>query len=303
MEYEKLKNFWHPKNDTQLEDYKKSSTKKVWWQCLEFPEDEWEMSIVHMRARKGCPFCAGRRVNSRNCLATKEPKVLTIWDYEKNLITPDEISSRSSKKVWWKCEYNHSWSATVFQVTKGHGCPYCCNQKINKENCLATTHYYLVKELVDKSIAYQYSYGTQKKVLWKCDKHGEYWSSISNRARSNAGCNKCAIEYRAENKKIGALNKAYNQFISACNKMKRKNNLTFNKWKTLVLSDCFYCGITSDKGRKIYPYNIKINGIDRVDNNIDYINGNIVSCCWMCNKMKGTLSKKDFLFQAEQIAR
>lgn len=44
-----------------------------------------------------------------------------------------------------------------------------------------------------------------------------------------------------------------------------------------------------------------INGLDRVDNSIGYIESNVVPCCYICNKMKGELPVEDFLRHLNNI--
>lgn len=46
---------------------------------------------------------------------------------------------------------------------------------------------------------------------------------------------------------------------------------------------------------------IAYNGIDRLNPNIGYQKDNCVSCCTICNYMKHTLQKEDFLKQVEKI--
>lgn len=74
-----------------------------------------------------CPYCAGRKVKADvNSLSAKWPQDLAKeWDYEKNKFSPDEVSSHSSKKAWWKCRKNHSWRASINSRMSGVKCPYC----------------------------------------------------------------------------------------------------------------------------------------------------------------------------------
>ena len=300
MEDQELKLFWHPDNDGYLEDYPRNSTKKILWRCPKFPDlDQWEMSIVHMRHRKGCPFCSGRRVNKRNALQEVNPKAAMMWNKDLNSLSPSDVTAKSSKRVWWKCEHGHAWEATVYQVNKGHGCPYCSNQKIGKENCFAKTHPEVAKELLDVEDGHKFSYGSQKKVWWLCDIHGKYEMSIANRTMRDSGCQQCAIEYRAKKKRVGALEKAYRTFVRACTRYNKANELGLEEWSELVLSDCSYCG--DPPSRRVSGYNTMINGIDRIDNDMGYLVENVTTCCWRCNKMKGTMSKDDFLRQVNKI--
>jgi hypothetical protein len=67
---------------------------------------------------------------------------------------------------------------------------------------------------------------------------------------------------------------------------------TKEEFITLVKLPCNYCGIMQEKG---------FNGIDRVDSTIGYIMDNCVSCCAMCNFMKGCLNKHIFIKRVEHI--
>jgi hypothetical protein len=69
--------------------------------------------------------------------------------------------------------------------------------------------------------------------------------------------------------------------------------ITQEDFITLVKLPCDYCGIIQEKG---------FNGIDRIDSTIGYINDNCVSCCAMCNFMKGCLDKDIFIERVEHIA-
>lgn len=63
-------------------------------------------------------------------------------------ITPDNISSGSALKIWWKCEKGHNYQAIVSnKVNQQTKCPYCANKKIIIGfNDLATTNPELLEE-------------------------------------------------------------------------------------------------------------------------------------------------------------
>jgi len=61
----------------------------------------------------------------------------------------------------------------------------------------------------------------------------------------------------------------------------------------LVKMQCHYCGIIKEKG---------FNGIDRLDSTKGYTMENIVSCCEMCNFMKGSMSESTFTKCVKHIA-
>jgi hypothetical protein len=79
--------------------------------------------------------------------------------------------------------------------------------------------------------------------------------------------------------------------------------LTDEDFRRLVVSSCHYCGETpkqvsvpqSENGKFSY------NGIDRLNNNMGYVLGNVVSCCGVHNRMKGTMSYQQFIASCESV--
>jgi len=73
-------------------------------------------------------------------------------------------------------------------------------------------------------------------------------------------------------------------------------NLTFElsqeEFNEIVTKNCYYCGIIQNKG---------FNGIDKKNCNIGYVIDNCVSCCEMCNIMKGCLDSNVFIKRMEHI--
>lgn len=73
--------------------------------------------------------------------------------------------------------------------------------------------------------------------------------------------------------------------------------LALASFDKLFAGNCTYCGCPPSKtvqyGDSSLPFTF--NGIDRVDNQQGYINGNVVSCCLQCNRAKGTMKAKDFI--------
>ncbi len=75
----------------------------------------------------------------------------------------------------------------------------------------------------------------------------------------------------------------------------RQWSLNFEEWSKLTCQPCIYCGRKRNT-------NGKSNGLDRVNNKLEYTIDNVVPACWNCNKMKGTLSVRQFAEQATAIA-
>ena len=94
---------------------------------------------VSKRTSRGdsCPICSGKRVQKGyNDLATTNPELLKEWDYEKNIIKPEEISRGYDKKVWWKCKKcgNSYYSSPNSRSSQNVGCKYCNGGVAKKVN-------------------------------------------------------------------------------------------------------------------------------------------------------------------------
>lgn len=92
-----------------------------------------------------------------------------------------------------------------------------------------------------------------------------------------------------------------------------KYGLSFNLpkalFETLVSQPCHYCGaepreamygrVRIDKTRA----RVRYNGIDRFDSKRGYEPDNVVSCCWVCNRMKGAMDYTSFVAHIGNIWR
>ncbi len=64
-------------------------------------------------------------MKSKIPISVSHPHLLNEWDYNLNETRPDQLTHGSSKKVFWRCQINHSWQASIYTRAKGHGCPFC----------------------------------------------------------------------------------------------------------------------------------------------------------------------------------
>jgi hypothetical protein len=87
--------------------------------------------VGHMR---GCPFCS--KPQKKNCIHTSivytHPKLLEIWDYNKNGdIKPENYTFGSGFEVAWVCSKKHKYTGTINGRFK-RGCPICINKTESK---------------------------------------------------------------------------------------------------------------------------------------------------------------------------
>ena len=214
---------WNWEKNGTLVPYNVSngSNKAVWWKCSN--GHEWKSKISNRSRDKGCPYCRiinySEKKNSDssrprkllpgfNDLKTKNPKLASQWNYDKNgKLHPEDFTPGSSKKVWWKCEKGHEWAAVISSRSNGNGCPYCGRQLLlTGYNDLLTVNPGLAKEwdyernkgLVDgrgndistpgKIIA-----GSEHKVWWR-GKCGHVWKTSVSERINGSSCPICAKE-------------------------------------------------------------------------------------------------------------
>lgn len=195
-----LVKYWHPTRNGNLTPQMVSygSNKTVWW--IDEYGHEWEASISSRVRGYGCPYCAGNLpIEGETDLATVHPELVNEWDNKKNRgLAPRQVTSGSSRKVWWRCPKDHVWKATVASRCRGNGCPYCSNKCVlSGFNDLATTHPDLAREwdyernkgLTPRDVVA----GSSKKVWWKCAICGGEWQAIlQSRSKNNHGCPYCS---------------------------------------------------------------------------------------------------------------
>jgi hypothetical protein len=94
---------------------------------------------------------------------------------------------------------------------------------------------------------------------------------------------------RERNYKAEVFNNKYviwNHYIKGAQKRSINFKISKTVFNEIIIKKCFYCDYTKDG---------EVNGIDRVDNNKGYIEGNIVACCKVCNIAKGTQHPQEFI--------
>ena len=132
-----------------------------------------------------------------NSLLFSNPCLASEWNYNKNgSLKPEHFTIGSGKKVWWKCENEHEWRATIASRNSGNGCPYCSGRYIIKgENDLQTVNPALTTEWnCEKNgdlSPMDVSPKSNKKAWWKCKKGHEWQATISHRNNGN-GCPYCS---------------------------------------------------------------------------------------------------------------
>ena len=179
------------------------SRAKVWWvgEC----KHEWQATINRRFNGSKCPYCSrSRAMIGLNDFASKHPKLLREWDYERNIIAPSEVTAGSKKKIWWKCSKEHSWQASISNrvAKEATNCPYCSGRKIFKgfndfeSFCKQNNKEYLLDEWDYKlnTISPQdITAKSGKKIHWVCF-NGHKWVASALDRNYGHGCPKCRLK-------------------------------------------------------------------------------------------------------------
>ena len=165
------------------------SAKRCTWICEQGHKFN---AYIYSRTSRGdgCPYCAGRKVlTGFNDLATTHSELAKEadgWD-------PSIISAGSNKKLSWICVEGHKWKAVLNNRTGSNpsGCPVCSNSSVvSGINDLATTH----PEVAQKADGWdptKVSYGSGKRLNWKCELGHKWVVPPQSQARNN-GCPVCS---------------------------------------------------------------------------------------------------------------
>ncbi len=152
-------------------------------------------------------------MKNKKSISETHPHLIEEWDFEKNGISPDEVTYGSNKKVRWICkDCGYSWMAGVSdraRKIRPSGCPPCGRErqkksyiktKVIKKGSLASTCSRLSDEWdKDKNGTLRpmdVTPGSEKKVHWICRKGDcrySWQAVIKNRTRKikPSGCPAC----------------------------------------------------------------------------------------------------------------
>ena len=146
-----------------------------------------------------------------NSVAAVFPELVKEWDTEKNEgVTPDAFSSKNNKKVWWKCEYGHSWLATInSRGVHKLGCPYCAGQKVIsgyndfESWCKENNPDLLCEWDYEKNIARpnEIPKTYKAKMFWRC-REGHKWEATVYNRFNGTGCPICNTGNNVKRNKV-----------------------------------------------------------------------------------------------------
>lgn len=98
----------------------------------------------------------------------------------------------SNKRVEWRCERGHTFSATPYdRTTQSTGCPYCSGRlAVPGETDLATTHPLVAQQLRDADPR-TVCHGSRRQHVWECERGHTFTATPNNRTSKASQCPYC----------------------------------------------------------------------------------------------------------------
>lgn len=199
---------WHSTKNGNIipQEISIGSHKVVWWLCNK--GHEWKASVVSRTTHNNrCPYCEDKKVlEGYNDLLTIHPELCEEWNYEQNVsVTPNRVTKKYSKKVWWKCKNcGHEWQTTIRSRINGSGCNTCATKRridTRINNLLNTRKTFLaLNPDAAKDWDYEKNYplkpedvtpSSGKSVWWRCHICGYEWKTSINHVNHGTGCRVC----------------------------------------------------------------------------------------------------------------
>jgi len=140
-------------------------------------------------------------------------------------------------------------------------------------------------------------------VIYRCICDcGTYTNIISSNLYRKGGTKSCGCLAKKPEGYSRALN-IYNIYKTSAKNRNLDFNLDLTVFLNLTQKNCYYCAnAPSNTARGIRNNgNYIYNGLDRVNNDLGYIESNVVPCCWKCNNAKAGMSQYDFYSWIKQV--
>ena len=223
--YPTIASEWDNERNSPLMPYDvmSKSNKKAWWKCSK--GHSYQSKICHRTDGHDCPYCSGLKpIIGVNDLKTRYPDLCKQWNIKKNKVGPEEYLPSSNKKVWWKCENGHSWSAVISsRVNNGRGCPLCWKESHTSFNEQAV-FFYIHKLFPDAINSDHTAIGMEldvfiPSIMTAIEYDGAFWHSDKDKTdiKKNKLCIEKGIELiRLREHGLSDLTEASNGFLCLC---------------------------------------------------------------------------------------
>jgi hypothetical protein len=121
--------------------------------------------------------------------------------------------------------------------------------------------------------------------------------------RKSCGCRRDMNKYKALPTDVAIANSYSGRYKRSAKKRNINWNLPDKNFAKLIQMNCHYCGISPNLEVKSKFHKMKVNGVDRKDNNLGYDIHNCLPCCQICNRAKNDLTYGEFFDYIERLKK
>lgn len=156
-----------------------------------------------------------------------------------------------------------------------------------------------------------------KRALWKCQcscgkeldvsannlKTGKTKSCGCLRVETSENSIKNIIGYGTLEKGQAVLNQIFKDYKYAAKQKNLSFSISKQHFTRLTKQNCLYCNKEPKHEFKKRNLNGSYvgNGVDRINSDLGYVDGNVVPCCKVCNIMKNVLTVEEFIEHTRNI--
>ncbi len=186
--------------DINVEKHGVASTKSAWWKCP-YCGNEYRGSFASRVDRtdsgyifRRCNKCKHDEKVPENPIS-ENVRFIKYWDYDKNRLSPSNVSIYSSNKMYWKCKNcGYDWYIAPKNMLKSEGCPCCVNNRVIRAGINDVAHFFPeIHDIFDESLNPDVNIGEQGlastvPIKFHCKNCGHIWdSNIKNKIRRQRG--------------------------------------------------------------------------------------------------------------------
>lgn len=150
--------------------------------------------------------------------------------------------------------------------------------------------------------------------LCKCGNEKRFWKFSAIKRQKSCGC--LTDEAGLTGKQRRSFTSRLQSYKAGAKIRNLEWGISFEQFVKVASGDCFFCGsppkvwdcvsnapsvMKDTPNANPVDYQIKFNGVDRLDSKIGYVIDNIVSCCTNCNRAKSDLTYDEFVNHVERM--
>jgi hypothetical protein len=199
----KLSKYWNYElnNNIRPIDIALNANKSYYFTCDKCYHDSYIFIHSIVVSKTWCRYCDNTDIcNDETCdycynKSFKSDNHVKYWNYKLNKDNPRYINIKSNNKYWFDCTCGHTFDISLYNVSIGKWCPYCCipTTKICNDNECKHCNQRSFKSS-DKAIFWDYAKngdikpenvikGTENKYWFICENNHSFEAGLNNVSR------------------------------------------------------------------------------------------------------------------------